>query len=168
MADHLSVSARDALALRLVARRTWRFFEEFITADDNMLPPDNFQEDHEPVIAHRTSPTNLSLHLLSIVAAHDFGWLGTLGTLDRLEATFATMAKLARFRGNLAGHLITLRNACLEITAGAIGSQNWITGLADTIALLREAEGLQTKDETRPSGVRAKLNDAIGAFTLRL
>ncbi|HSQ00488.1 MAG TPA: glycosyl transferase, partial [Candidatus Dormibacteraeota bacterium] len=39
------VSAADARALRLIARRTWRFFEAFVAADENMLPPDNFQED---------------------------------------------------------------------------------------------------------------------------
>ena len=65
-----------------------------------MLPPDNFQEDPKSVIAHRTSPTNLGLYLLSVIAARDFGWLGTLGALERLEGTFATMAKLERFRGH--------------------------------------------------------------------
>ena len=65
-----------------------------------MLPPDNFQEDPKPVIAHRTSPTNIGLYLLSVVAARDFGWLGTLDVLERLEATFATMDKLERFRGH--------------------------------------------------------------------
>ena len=41
-----------------------------------MLPPDNFQEDPRPVLAHRTSPTNLGLYLLSAVSARDFGWAG--------------------------------------------------------------------------------------------
>ena len=49
---------RGRTALRLIARRTWRFFETFVTAADHMLPPDNFQEDPKPVVAHRTSPTN--------------------------------------------------------------------------------------------------------------
>ena len=34
-------------------------------AADNMLPPDNFQEDPKPVVAHRTSPTNIGLYFLS-------------------------------------------------------------------------------------------------------
>src|SRR6185503_8523514 len=70
----LPVSPADAAALRLTARRTWRFFETFVTPADNMLPPDNFQEDPNPVVAHRTSPTNMSVYLLSAVAAYDFGW----------------------------------------------------------------------------------------------
>ncbi len=97
---HLTIATEDVTALRLVARRTWRFFEAFVTADDNMLPPDNFQEEPKPVIAHRTSPTNIGLYLLSAIAARDLGWLGTLDTLDRLEATLATMDRLERYRGH--------------------------------------------------------------------
>lgn len=51
----------DRRALRLIARRTWRYFETFVTPSDNMLPPDNFQEEPVPVLARRTSPTNLGL-----------------------------------------------------------------------------------------------------------
>ena len=58
VAGKLSVSHDDAQTLRLIARRTWRFFETFVTPADQMLPPDNFQEDPAPALAHRTSPTN--------------------------------------------------------------------------------------------------------------
>ncbi|HEV7432478.1 MAG TPA: protein ndvB, partial [Steroidobacteraceae bacterium] len=75
-ARRLYVSPADGDALRWVARRTWRFFETFVTPADNMLPPDNFQEDPLPVLAHRTSPTNLGLYLLCVVSARDFGWIG--------------------------------------------------------------------------------------------
>jgi cyclic beta-1,2-glucan synthetase len=130
--------------LRLIARRTWRFFETFVVPSDNMLPPDNFQEDPAPVVAHRTSPTNLGLHLLSAVVARDFGWSGTAETVDRLEVSLAAMQRLATFKGhffnwygtqdmrplepvyissvdsgNLAGHLIALANACEEWMGGA-------------------------------------------------
>jgi cyclic beta-1,2-glucan synthetase len=190
---HFSVTPADALALRLVARRTWRFFETFVTAADNMLPPDNFQEDPEPVVAHRTSPTNLGLYLLSIIAARDFGWLGTLDVLERLEGTFATMAKLQRFRGhfynwydtsdlralepkyvssvdsgNLAGHLIVLGQACREIVAGPIGNPNWMAGLSDTIALLRDAARPQLAEHPVPGAARAGLNAAIDGFAASL
>src|SRR6202035_2680597 len=95
-----SLTPKDVGSLRRVARRTWRFFETFVTADDHMLPPDNFQEDPAPVVAHRTSPTNMGLYLLSAVSARDFGWTGTTAAVERLEATLATMGKLARFRGH--------------------------------------------------------------------
>ena len=96
----LPVTESDARALRLTARRTWRFFETFVTPSDSMLPPDNFQADPAPAIAHRTSPTNIGLYLLSIVSARDFGWIGTSEAIDRLEATFATLNKMEMVRGH--------------------------------------------------------------------
>src|SRR3546814_8918943 len=65
-----------------------------------MLPPDNFQETPSPVLARRTSPTNLGLYLLSTASAHDFGWAGARDTIERLDATMATMMKLDRYRGH--------------------------------------------------------------------
>jgi cyclic beta-1,2-glucan synthetase len=142
----LTLDAAERQALRLIARRTWRFFETWVTAADQMLPPDNFQEDPLPVLAHRTSPTNIGLYLLSTVSAREFGWIGTQEAVERLEATFATLDRLERFRGhlfnwydtrdlrplepryvstvdsgNLAAHLITLANA-LKSWAGEPGA----------------------------------------------
>lgn len=67
------LAPEEAMGLRLIARQTWRFFETFVGAEDNRLPPDNFQDQPRPVVAHRTSPTNIGLYLLSAVAARDFG-----------------------------------------------------------------------------------------------
>ncbi|HSJ97565.1 MAG TPA: glucoamylase family protein, partial [Myxococcota bacterium] len=158
------LAAADARALRRVARRTWRFFETFVTPADGLLPPDNFQEDPVPVVAHRTSPTNVGLYLLSTVAARDFGWIGTLDTVERLEATLETLTRLERFRGhfynwydtqdlrpldpkyvssvdsgNLAGHLIALGRACRERIERPVIDPSWRAGIADALALARES-----------------------------
>lgn len=158
-----AVSDQDARDLRLTARRTWRFFETFVTPADNMLPPDNFQEDPKPVVAHRTSPTNMGLYLLSAIAARDFGWAGTTETVERLEATLAAMSKLERFKGhffnwydtqdlralapayvssvdsgNLAGHLLVLANACEE-WMDAPAAPNARPGMTDTLLLAQSA-----------------------------
>ena len=100
VAESQPVSDVDAQALRLVARRAWHYFDTFVTAADNMLPPDNFQEEPWPVLAHRTSPTNLGLYLLSIVTARDLGWIGTVDAVERLEATLATMSRLEQCHGH--------------------------------------------------------------------
>lgn len=161
--QHNPITADDILELRLTARRTWRFFETFVTPDENMLPPDNFQEDPKPVVAHRTSPTNMGLYLLSTLVARDFGWAGTYRTLVRLETTFDTFHKLALFRGhffnwydtqdlrvlepayvssvdsgNLAGHLIVLANACEEWAAEPLAA-NGAKGLMDNLLLAKAA-----------------------------
>lgn len=63
--------------LRLLARRTWAFFETYVGEQDHHLPPDNVQEHPVARIAHRTSPTNIGLSLLATLSAHDFGYLTT-------------------------------------------------------------------------------------------
>ncbi|HRH43694.1 MAG TPA: hypothetical protein PKY82_18835, partial [Pyrinomonadaceae bacterium] len=91
---------KDIKMARMIARRTWRFFETFVGDNDNWLPPDNFQEDPEPKIAHRTSPTNIGLLLLSTISAYDFGYIGTLELSERLGFTFGTLEKLEKYRGH--------------------------------------------------------------------
>ena len=61
--------------LRQIARKTWQFFEPFVGDEDHWLPPDNYQEDPDGRVAHRTSPTNKGLLLLSTLAADDLGYV---------------------------------------------------------------------------------------------
>lgn len=153
-------SRTDIRTLRIAARRTWRFFETFVTDADNMLPPDNFQEDPSPVLARRTSPTNIGLYLLCAINARDFGWCGLQETVERLEATLKTVEKMDKYRGhlynwystetlaalnplyvstvdsgNLAGHLVTVASTCREWQMQDVEDHAWRTGLSDVLTL---------------------------------
>ena len=194
VAGRVPVSAADAHALRRVARRTWRFFETFVTAADHMLPPDNFQEDPRPTVAHRTSPTNLGVYLLSAASARDFGWTGTIETVERLEATLATMGRLQRFRGhfynwydtrdlrpldpqyvssvdsgNLAGHLIALANACREwIGRPMAAGPERVAGIEDGLSLTRHALEVLPDDRRTQTITRHQLYGALDALSAAL
>ena len=191
--SHLVVSSADVAALRATARRTWRFFETFVTSVDNMLPPDNFQDDPKPVVAHRTSPTNIGLYLLAVVSARDFGWIGVGQAIERLEATFASMQRMQWFRGhlynwydtrdltalhpayvstvdsgNLAGHLIALANACREWRERPILPRRRLAGIADALEITRvEAARLGDGGQTQTVTVR-QLDDALAGISLAL
>jgi cyclic beta-1,2-glucan synthetase len=101
------LTADERLYLRRLARKTWGFFEKFVTPEDHWLPPDNFQEDPKGQVAHRTSPTNIGLYLLSTLTAHDFGYLSLAALLTRLEASFDTLDRLERFHGHLYNWYLT-------------------------------------------------------------
>ncbi len=149
--------------LRTSARRTWRFFADFVGPEDNWLPPDNFQEYPAPAIASRTSPTNIGMALLSDLAAHDFGYLSAGEFLLRVENTLASMEKLERYRGhfynwydthtlqplhpqyvssvdsgNLAGCLLTLQAGLTELKDQPVLPFNAFQGLHDTLQVLAE------------------------------
>jgi len=149
--------------LRGTARMTWHFFDTFVSALENWLPPDNFQDNPAPTIATRTSPTNMGLALLANLAARDFGYLSGGGLIERTQATLATMQRLDRHRGhfynwyetrtlkpllplyvssvdsgNLAGHLLTLAAGLREQAGEKIFSPQIFAGLRDTVKVLRD------------------------------
>ncbi len=96
-----SISDDEAKYLRGIAERTWRYFDTYVTAEDRWLPPDNVQFDPEPRVAHRTSPTNIAMSMLSALAAHDLGFIDTTRLLATLDATMTTVDRLEHFEGHL-------------------------------------------------------------------
>ncbi len=157
------LSRHQQQLLRVVARKTWRFFDTFVTAEDHYLPPDNFQEYPAPVTAHRTSPTNIGLGMLSTLAAYDFGYLSAGDLLERTRQTFETLGKMNRHRGhfynwydtrtlqpmpplyvstvdsgNLAGLLMTFRQGILELPDLPVVGPRTFEGIGDTILILSE------------------------------
>ena len=142
------LSPTEQVYLESVARDTWRFFERCVVAGDLYLPPDNLQTAPFEMVAHRTSPTNIGLYLLSTACARQFGWIGTQELLKRLEATLATMNGLQRHQGhflnwydtqtglpmlpmyvstvdsgNLSGHLLAVAQACRELATAPYDDQ---------------------------------------------
>ena len=149
--------------LRKSARRTWRYFAQFVGPKDNWLPPDNFQEYPTEIIATRTSPTNIGMALLADLAAYDFGYISAGEFLCRIQNTLDTMEKLERYlghfynwydtrtlkplhpqyvssvdSGNLAGSLLTLQAGLIELKDQPILSTNTFQGLQDTLRVLAE------------------------------
>ncbi|HVS16357.1 MAG TPA: glucoamylase family protein, partial [Thermoanaerobaculia bacterium] len=97
----LELDAESRRYLEDVARATWGYFATFVGEADHGLPPDNFQEVPEPRIAHRTSPTNIAMGLLSTLAAHDLGFIDTDELVARTDATLTTIEGLERHQGHL-------------------------------------------------------------------
>ena len=156
--------------LRRLARKTWAYFEDMVTARDNYLPPDNYQVDPPNGKAHRTSPTNIGLMLVSTLAARDFGYLGTGEMLEKLSATLTTIEKLEKWEGhlynwydtislrvlrprfistvdsgNIVGYLMVLEQGLHEYLNKPLADPVFAQGMIDTVRLFNE--GLN-EDET--------------------
>ncbi len=163
------LSAEQVFFLRRIARKTWHFFETFMTAEENWLPPDNFQEVPFTGVAARTSPTNIGLALLANLAARDFGYISLGRLLDRTQATIATLLRLERHRGhfynwyetrtlrpllplyvssvdsgNLAGHLLTLASGLRCLADEKILDPQIFAGMCDALGILKEMAGDNT------------------------
>jgi cellobiose phosphorylase len=155
---------RERLLLRRTARKTWRYYEAFVTKADSWLPPDNYQEGEEPRLARRTSPTNIGMTLLSTLAAHDLGYLTTGALVERLDRTLTTLEGLERHEGhflnwydtatlaplhpryvstvdsgNLAAALMALAQGLATLSTSAERRTRLLDGLIDTSDLLAQA-----------------------------
>lgn len=158
-----SFTQKDIFYLRRISRKTWRFFENFVGAEDNWLPPDNYQESPTERIAHRTSPTNIGILLLSNLGAFDQGYLTAGQLIDRCRKTLKTMENMAKFRGhffnwydtrtleplhphyvstvdsgNLMGFLLTLGQGLQGVVEHKIFQKNIVRGMIDTLLVLSE------------------------------
>jgi cyclic beta-1,2-glucan synthetase len=156
------LSATDRGFLRVVARRTWRFFSDCIGEPTSWLPPDNFQISHQNRMAMRTSPTNIGLGMISTLAARDFGYLTIDQVVQTLTRSMETIHKLERYEGhllnwydiqtltplepryvstvdsgNLLASLYSLETGLTGMLERPVLEASVFDGLADTVAILR-------------------------------
>ena len=173
------LTADDRRFLRTAARRTWRYFDDFVGPQTSWLPPDNVQETPTREIFMRTSPTNIGLSMLATVAANDFGYI----TIDELVArnlgTLETVSRLKRFEGhlfnwydlrtleplhpryvstvdsgNLLASLWTFESSCSELAKRPLLDAGALRGVADTLGLMREITATMKGAEHPPAFVR--------------
>ncbi|MGR2856888.1 cyclic beta 1-2 glucan synthetase [Erwinia sp. 1181_3] len=162
-----ALNAGQKRFLRHNSREIWAFFDHFTQAEENWLPPDNYQEFPQPTVAHRTSPTNIGLSLMANLTACDFGYIPAGEVLRRVSLTLDTLDKMEHYRGhlynwydtrtlkplnpryvssvdsgNMAGHLLTLSAGLSQLrTQPVIDIDRMLAGLDDTITLLENRWG---------------------------
>ncbi|PYL50851.1 MAG: glycosyl transferase, partial [Verrucomicrobia bacterium] len=169
-----TLTADDRRFLRAVARRTWRYFDDFVGPQTSWLPPDNIQETPTRQIFMRTSPTNIGLSMLATVAANDFGYITIDDLVERNLRTLETLTRLERFEGhllnwydlstleplrpryvsavdsgNLLASLWTFETSCDELAARPLLDDAALRGIADTLRMFRQIAPNQ-KEAERP------------------
>jgi cyclic beta-1,2-glucan synthetase len=179
--QHSRLPAKDLMSLRNIARRTWRYFSDFVGEETAWLPPDNYQVFHQHQLAMRTSPTNIGLWMLSALAARDFGYLTadqvvetlahsleTVGTLERYEGHLLNWYDIRTCRpmepryvstvdsGNLLGALWTLEHWLEELQQRPLLGGSAFEGLHDTAKVFQEAAAQE--------GVSGMDTDALGGL----
>ena len=99
--ETVRLSDKSRAFLLDTAEKTWSFFANYVSDDENFLPVDNIQLWPFKGVAHRTSPTNIGLYMLAVLGARDLGFIDTDEMEKRLSDTLSTVEKLEKWRGHL-------------------------------------------------------------------
>ncbi len=151
-----TISHKDEIYLESIAYDTWLYFRNNLKEEYNWLIPDNLQQVPQPVVAERTSPTNISLSMLAVISAYDLGFIPAPLIVDKLTKILGTVDKLEKYNGHLLnwyaikdlrplypryissvdngnyiGHLVSIKEALKAIPYSAIyssKSKNFVLG----------------------------------------
>ncbi|NLV58181.1 MAG: hypothetical protein GXY67_05380 [Clostridiales bacterium] len=83
--------------LKRLASSTWLFFDTVVTEEEHFLPPDNVQIEPNKGVSHRTSPTNIGLYLVSLVAAEKLGLIPPDDMAKRIALTLDVLESLPKW-----------------------------------------------------------------------
>ena len=187
-----AVEAAKQKQVRIITRRTWHYFERFVTAEEHFLAPDNFQEYPFKGVAARTSPTNIGLSLVADAAALDLGYITPRQMLKRSSATIDAVLSLQKWQGhlynwydtrtmeplhplyvssvdsgNVMAYLLLSAEAVREAADGPVASFSVVNGLIDTLNVLAEKKPDRAIEEiTSALGLAAMQRDMMAVAEL--
>ncbi len=176
----------DIDMLRRLSRKTWRYFEDLAGEEDNYLPPDNYQEDPPRGAAHRTSPTNIGLMLISVLCACDMGYVGCKGMAESLGRIIGTVERMEKWKGhlfnwyntitleplrpmyvstvdsgNFVGYMIVVREGLKEYLKKKRPMPSMAIGIKDTLELVCEEEKKEIDQNLRQALLELSANEQM-------
>ncbi len=133
-----------------IGKRTWKYFETYLTEENNYLIPDNYQEDRKEKIVPRTSSTNIGLSLLAVISAYDLQYISQEKAMDLLEKIIVTVESLVKWNGHLYNwYNIRTKEPLNPRYVSTVDSGNLVGYLYVTKAFLVEMEQQEPSSLTR-------------------
>ena len=146
-----------------IAKRTWQFFEDFLTKENNYLIPDNYQESRKEKIVQRTSSTNIGLSMLAVISAYDLNFIDLEKCINLLENITKTIETLEKWNGHLYNWYNTkIKTPLFPRYVSTVDSGNFIGYLYVTKTFLnnlKEKENLKNKIENISSIINKTIED---------
>ena len=84
-----------------VAKKTFDFFKDNLTKENNFLIPDNYQEDRKQKYIDRTSSTNIGLSILAVISGIDLKFISMEEGIRYIQKIVETIDSLEKWNGHL-------------------------------------------------------------------
>ncbi len=126
----------DKVLLREIANDTWKYFQAAQNRDNSLIV-DHIRVGDAPLASDYTSPTNIAIDLMSVVAAEKMKLISRAEALERLSEKLRKIEKLRRWKNLYYNFYETTK---MGVTRGFISSvdNGWL-GIA--LVVVRQAMG---------------------------
>lgn len=135
----VKLQENESKYLREVAQKTWQFFKDYLTVENNYLITDNYQEDRKQLVVPRTSSTNIGLSMLATISAYDLGFEDLPETIDLLDKIIDTVYELPKWNGHLYNwYNIKTKEPLIPRYVSTVDSGNLVGYMYTTRAFLKK------------------------------
>lgn len=165
-------SRKERLYLRTVAARTYWFFLDFATKEEQWLMPDHFQE--EPSNKRHShglgiSPTNLGMYLLALSGARTMGLSSISDYCERMTRALQSMQRMDRYRGHFFNwYELRELSPLAPRYISSVDSANLALSLHAVSGALRDASDAQIFDASTFLGLESELTVLLESSELLL
>ena len=123
-----------------VAEKTFEFFKDNLTQENNYLIPDNYQEDRKQKYVDRTSSTNIGLSILAVITGIDLKFISFNNGIDLLSNIIKTVSELEKWNGHLYNwYNIKTKSPLMPRYVSTVDSGNFVGYLYVLKSFLNEA-----------------------------
>ena len=127
--------------LKTLAQKTWQFFKDYLTEENNYLMTDNYQEDRKQITVPRTSSTNIGLSMLAVITSYDMGFETLEDTIDLLTKIIDVVYELPKWNGHLYNwYNIKTKQPLIPRYVSTVDSGNLVGYMYTTRTFLEEVE----------------------------
>ena len=125
--------------VKQIAQRTWNFFKDYLTEENNYLITDNYQEDRKNLIVQRTSSTNIGLSMLAVISGYDMKFEDINNTIELLKNIINTVYYLPKWNGHLYNwYNIKTKEPLIPRYISTVDSGNFVGYMYTTKGFLEE------------------------------
>ena len=97
----IELEPKEKEELEDLAKRTWKYFEDHLTEENNYLISDNYQENREEKTINKTTPANIGFSLTSVISAYELKFISFEKCLDLITKILNTVNTLPKWNGHL-------------------------------------------------------------------
>ena len=131
-----------------IGKKTWEFFKQYITKENNYLMPDNYQEDRKQKVVARTSSTNIGLSILAIISSYDLQYETLSNTIELLHKVLTSVDSLQKWNGHLYNwYNIKTKDPLIPRYISTVDSGNFVGYMYVTKSFLEETRDILQKSE---------------------